>query len=613
LTTILEGRGVRFRVWAPKRKSVKVVLNGGSFSLKAGPRGYFSGEVATASAGSLYQFKLDSDDRLYPDPESRFQPEGPHGPSMVIDPKAFHWTDGRWKGIEPQGQILYELHLGTFTSEGTWNAARAQIKELASLGITTIELMPVAEFSGRWGWGYDGVNLFALYHHYGSPDEAKQFINEAHSLGLGVILDVVYNHFGPDGNYIKSFADEYFTDKYENDWGEAINFASAPVREFYLANAAYWIEEFHFDGLRLDATQDIHDTSAVHILAAITQRIRKAAGKRKIYVVAENEPQHSFIAHAVGEGGQGIDALWNDDFHHSAIVALAGRREAYYTDYHGSPQEFISAAKYGYLYQGQRYKWQQKRRGAPALDLSPWNFISYLQNHDQIANSGRGERPNKVTAPALYRAMSAVLMLGPATPMLFQGQEFGATTPFFYFCDHTGKLRDMVHTGRRKFLAQFRSLAQTEMQNVFANPGDPATFQSSKLNLKERDSNTQAYSLYKDLIRLRREDPVLSNPTPRGVDGAVLSATALVLRYFGPDNNDRLLIVNLGADLHLDPAPEPLLAPPRDHHWNVLWSSEDPKYGGTGTFPPDSDDNWRIAGQSALVLAPAQDKNKETN
>jgi maltooligosyltrehalose trehalohydrolase len=592
------------------------VLDGQPYDLKAEPQGYFAGEVAAASAGSLYRFKLDNDNHLYPDPESRFQPEGPHGPSQVIDPTAFHWTDDNWKGIEPQGQILYELHLGTFTPEGTWNAARAQLKELAAIGITAIELMPVAEFSGRWGWGYDGVNLFAPYHHYGSPDEAKKFIDDAHGLGLGIVLDVVYNHFGPDGNYIKSFADEYFTGKYKNDWGEAINFSSAPVRDFYLANAAYWIEEFHFDGLRLDATQDIHDTSDEHILAAITKRIRKAAGKRKVYVVAENEPQHSFIAHptegdAGKAGGQGIDALWNDDFHHSAIVALTGRREAYYTDYHGSPQEFISAAKYGYLYQGQRYKWQQKRRGAPAFDLNPWNFVTYLQNHDQVANSARGERPNKLAGPALYRAMSAMLMLGPSTPMLFQGQEFGATTPFLYFCDHTGNLSDMVHTGRGKFLAQFRSLAQSEMRDVFASPGSPITFESSKLNLNERESNAQAYSLYKDLIGLRRKDPVLSNPRPGGTDGAVLSAGALVLRYFGPENNDRLLIVNLGPDLHLDPAPEPLLAPPRDHHWNVLWSSEDPKYGGTGTFPPDSDDNWRIAGHSTLVIAPVEDPEQE--
>jgi maltooligosyltrehalose trehalohydrolase len=604
----LPGKGVHFRVWAPKRKEVRLVLDDRSFPLEPESKGYFSGTAASARAGSLYKFKLDEDDYLYPDPESRFQPDGPHGYSQVIDPASFRWTDTDWKGIEAQGQIIYEMHLGTFTPEGNWNAALTQLKELAAIGITIVEVMPIAEFSGRWGWGYDGVDIFAPSHLYGSPDDAKRFVNEAHRLGLGVILDVVYNHFGPDGNYVKSFADDYFTDKYENDWGEAINFASESVREFYLTNAAYWIGEFHFDGLRLDATQDIHDTSEEHILAAITKRVRDVAGVRNVYVVAENEPQESWIAQPVEEGGYGIDALWNDDFQHSALVALTGRREAYYTDYHGSPQEFVSAIKYGYLYQGQRYKWQKKRRGVPAFQLSPWNFVTYIQNHDQLANSARGERPNTVVDLALYRAMSTLLMLGPSTPMLFQGQEFGATTPFLFFSDHEGDLGDLIRKGRKKFLAQFRSIARPEMQQELADPCSPSTFEKSKLDPDERKKNTRIYGLYKDLIRLRREDQVFRRPKRGGIDGAVLSEKAFLLRYFDTTHGDRLLIVNLGADLHLDPAPEPLLAPPRDQGWEVLWSSEDPKYGGTGTYPPDSEDNWRIAEHSAVVLKPGRDE-----
>jgi maltooligosyltrehalose trehalohydrolase len=611
LTTILPRRGVHFSVWAPKRRQVQVVLGSRSFPLAAEANGCFTGIVDSARAGSLYRFRLDSDEFLYPDPQSRFQPDGPHGPSQVIDPTAFHWTDIAWKGIRPEGQIVYEMHVGTFTPEGTWKAARAQLAELASIGITVIEVMPIAEFSGTRGWGYDGVDLFAPTHLYGSPDDVRCFVNEAHRLGLGVILDVVYNHFGPDGNYIKAFADDYFTGEFENDWGEAINFSSQPVREFYIANAACWIEEFHFDGLRLDATQDIHDSmhdrGAEHILAAITKRMCEAAGDRAVYVVAENEPQDSWMVARPESGGFGINALWNDDFHHSAQVAMTGRREAYYTDYQGSPQEFVSAAKYGYLYQGQRYKWQKKRRGTPALALNPWNFVAYLQNHDQVANSARGERPNMLTHPALYRTMSALLMLGPATPMLFQGQEFGATTPFLFFCDHGGDLCDKVYTGRRKFLAQFRSIAQPEMQKEIADPGSGATFERSKLDLSERTKNAPLYHLYRDLIRLRREDPVLRRPKRGGADGAVLSGKAFLLRYFDPECGDRLLIFNLGADLHLDPAPEPLLAPPANQIWAVLWSSEDPKYGGTGTFPPDSEDNWRIAGYSAIVLVPESD------
>ncbi len=606
MTTILPGEaGVHFKVWAPKRQQIQVAIEGRFFSLNPETGGYFGGTVKAGRAGSLYKFKLDGDGYLYPDPQSRFQPDGPHGESQVIDPGSFRWTDRDWQGVSPQGQVVYEMHIGTFTREGTWDAAREQLPELSSIGVTVIELMPVAEFPGRWGWGYDGVALFAPTHLYGCPDDAKRFVNAAHELGVGVILDVVYNHFGPDGSYVKAFADEYFTDKYSNDWGEAINFDSVPVREFYLDNAAYWIEEFHFDGLRLDATQDIHDTSEEHILAAITRHVRKVAGSRKVYLIAENEPQQSWIARPVECGGYGIDGLWNDDFHHSAMVALTGRREAYYTDYRGSAQEFISAAKYGYLYQGQRYRWQKKRRGSPAFDLKPWNFVTYLQNHDQIANSGWGARLNTVTDPALYRAMSALLMLGPSTPMLFQGQEFGATTPFFYFCDHHVELGAQVSRGRKKFLAQFRSLAQPEMQQALIDPGGAASFEACKLDAKERRPGSRLYVMYKDLMRLRREDAVFKNPESGRLDGATLSENALVIRYFSQRDVHRLLIVNLGADLHLDPAPEPLLAPPVDSCWSVLWSSEDPKYGGTGTASPDSEDNWRIAGHSALVLAPS--------
>jgi maltooligosyltrehalose trehalohydrolase len=599
---------VRFRVWAPSRSQVQVVLDdrvaleGRYFLLEPDDRGYFSGTVASARAGSLYKFKLDDDDYLYPDPESRFQPEGPHGPSQVIDPGAFQWKDDDWNGIGPEGQIVYEMHIGTLTPEGTWEAARAELNRLASIGITVLEIMPIAEFGGRRGWGYDGVDLFAPTHLYGTPDQVRSFIDEAHRLGLGVILDVVYNHLGPDGNYVKSFAGEFFTDRYKNDWGESINFSSRGVRDFYLANATCWIAEFHFDGLRLDATQDIHDPSDEHILAEMTKQIRQIAGRRKVYIVAENEPQHSWMVHSPEAGGYGIDALWNDDFHHSSAVATLGRHEAYCGDYRGSPQEFVSSAKYGYLYQGQYYKWQKQRRGAPTFDLKPWNFVAYLQNHDQVANSARGERPNVLTHPALYRAMSALLMLGPATPMLFQGQEFGATTPFLFFCDHEGELRASVYSGRRKFLAQFPSLAQPEMQNEILDPGSIGAFETSKLDPAERINNVAACALYEDLIRLRREDAVLQRPGR--VDGAVLSERALLLRYFDPESGDRLAVFNFGPDLHIVPASEPLLAPPRNQCWALQWSSENPRYGGAGTVPPTAEENWRIPAYSALWFTP---------
>ncbi len=351
-----------FRVWAPLCQRVQVVVEDGSsnspdsqgnFDLVREPDGHFSGPVAAVKNGTLYWYRLDGLAEVYPDPASRFQPQGPHGPSEIVDPGLFTWTDQAWPGVSINGQVLYETHVGTFTQEGTWDSATRELPELAALGITVLELMPVAEFPGNFGWGYDGVNLFAPTRLYGRPDDFRRFVDQAHCLGMGVILDVVYNHLGPDGNYLSKFSDDYFTDRYETDWGKAINFdghSAGPVRDFYISNACYWIEEFHLDGLRLDATQTIYDQSPEHIIAVITRRVRQAAGNRCVILVAENEPQDVKLVRPEDRGGYGMDALWNDDFHHSAMVALTGHNQAYYSDYLGSPQEFISAAKWGYLF-----------------------------------------------------------------------------------------------------------------------------------------------------------------------------------------------------------------------------------------------------------------------
>jgi maltooligosyltrehalose trehalohydrolase len=499
------------------------------------------------------------------------------------------------------------MHIGTFTPAGTWEAALGELPALAALGVTVLEIMPVADFSGCFGWGYDGVNLFAPTRLYGTPDDCRRFIDRAHTLGLGVILDVVYNHLGADGNFLAQFSPEYFTDRYTTDWGQAINYAdehAGPVREFFLANAGYWIEEFHFDGLRLDATQNIYDTSVDHILAAIVRRVRHAARGRATLLVAENEPQHTKLVRPPERGGYGLDALWNDDFHHSARVALTGRRGAYYRDYQGTPQEFISALKWGYLYQGQRYTWQQQRRGTPAFDLKPATFVTFLQNHDQIANSGRGRRCHVLTSPGRYKALTALLLLGPGTPMLFQGQEFAASSPFCFFADVTGELAQLTRQGRATFLAQFPNLAHPDMQACLPDPTDPQTFADSKLDLSERQHHAEMYALHRDLLRLRRTDALFRSQRPGGMDGAVLGPEAFVLRFFGAHNDDRLLVVNLGSDLHLDPAPEPLLAPPEGMDWTILWSSEDPRYGGDGVIPLEDEDNWHLPGHAATVLRP---------
>jgi maltooligosyltrehalose trehalohydrolase len=606
--------GVHFRVWAPKRRRVEVVVEGAEHAIAlereaAGPReheasGYFSGLIEGAKAGLRYRFRLDGAG-LFPDPASRFQPEGPHAASEVIDPSTFSWSDAKWQGASLEGQVIYEMHIGTFTQEGTWQAARRQLPELAEAGITVLEVMPVADFPGRFGWGYDGVLWFAPVATYGRPDDFREFMNDAHNLGLAVILDVVYNHLGPDGNYLKEFSEDYFSARYANEWGDALNFdgeGACAMREMVVTNAAYWAEEFHLDGLRLDATQQIFDSSARNIMTDLADSMRAAAGKRKAFIVAENEAQQSSLARPVAQGGMGLDGLWNDDFHHSARVAITGCREAYYTDYAGKPQELISAVKHGYLYQGQRYKWQSKRRGEPTWGLEPWQFVTCIENHDQVANSGRGERMAQIVSSGRLKAITAFLLLAPGTPMLFQGQEFGSSKPFLFFADHNDELRRLVSEGRLQFLAQFPSLAQPEMRQCHLDPGDPSTFERCKLDFSEREKHAPIYQLHKDLLRLRRDDSVFRMRP--AVEGAVLGDQAFVMRFFGGNAGERLLLVNLGPDLLLDISPEPLLAPPQNRLWSLFWTSEDFKYGGCGSPQPDGPDGWRLPAESAIVMCP---------
>lgn len=603
-----QGGATHFRVWAPAARRVAVVLEEGEQALDPEPDGYFSVHVAGIGHGSRYGFRLDGG-QTRPDPASRFQPDGPLGLSMVIDPGRYAWRDQGWPGVPRQGQVLYELHVGTFTPEGTWRAAARHLPGLAELGITCIEMMPVNEFPARFGWGYDGVDLFAPTRLYGEPDDLRFFVDEAHRHGIGVILDVVYNHVGPIGSFLKEFSPTYFSQRYITDWGQALNFdgeGSAPVREFVVANACCWVDEFHFDGFRIDATQNIYDFGeGEHILAELARRARETAGPRQLLIVGENEPQTTRLIRPREQGGLGLDALWNDDFHHSGRTALCGRREAYFTDYRGSPQEFVSLAKYGFLYQGQRYRWQDQARGTPTRGLEPEQLVTFLQNHDQLANSGRGLRVHQIAGPGRLRALTALLLLGPWTPMLFQGQEFAASQPFFYFAGFEGELADQVDQGRKREVSQFPSLATPEIQAVLPRPDDPRTFEACKLDWTERERNREAVALHRDLLRLRRLDRTLAAARrPGGVDGAVLGPEAFVLRFFGDDADDRLLLVNLGADLELTIMPEPLLAPPEGHDWKLQWSSEHPAYGGTGAQHPSPDRAWVLAGRAAMLLQP---------
>jgi maltooligosyltrehalose trehalohydrolase len=610
---LISANETHFRVWAPKATRVDVVLEESAAKnvrrtfhpFQRENDGYFSGS-AEAGAGDCYRFRVDNAERFHPDPASRFQPDGPHGSSCVVDPIKFHWTDSDWPGLKMKGQIIYEMHVGTFTEEGTWRAAAEQLPELARFGVTVIEMMPIADFPGNFGWGYDGVDLFAPTRLYGTPEDLRSFVNDAHSSGIGVILDVVYNHFGPDGNYVRVFSDHYFTAQYENDWGESINFDgpnSGPVREFFITNGRYWIEEFHFDGFRFDATHAIRDRSEEYIIGEVGRVAREAAGSRSILLIAENDLQEAKMARPRSERGDDLDGMWNDDFHHSAVMALTGRNEAYYGDYRGAPQEFISAAKYGYLFQGQPYSWQGAPRGTLALGAPPEAFVAFVENHDQVSNTLAGRRVRFETSPGRYRAMTALLLLGPWTPLLFQGQEFGTSKPFVYFSDvGDDKLREAVRKGRFEFLSQFPSLASPQTQKQLPIPSDPDSFTRCKLDFSEREKNRQLYDLHVDLMKLRREDSRLCEQRIGGVDGAVLGPRSFVLRYFSEENDDRLLLVNLGGVQLLEPMPEPLLAPPVGFEWTTLWSSESERYGGPGAVAFPTQDPWTLPAEAAVAL-----------
>jgi maltooligosyltrehalose trehalohydrolase len=419
---------------------------------------------------------------------------------------------------------------------------------------------------------------------------------------------VVYNHFGPDGNYLGAFSDDYLIRGTENEWGDAVNFDgpnSGPVREFCITNGRYWIEEFHFDGFRFDALHAIRDQSSEYIIGAVGRAARKAAGARSILLIAENDRQEARMVRPLSEGGDDLDGMWNDDFHHTAVVALTSRKEAYFSDYRGAPQEFISAAKYGFLYQGQGLSWRKALRGSPTIGVAPDAFVCFIENHDQIANTGRGKRLRFQTSPGRYRAMTALLLLGPWTPLLFQGEEFGASSPFMFFADvGDASVREAIRKGRTEWLAPFLSVSDEEALRTLPAPDDPEVFARCKLDFSEREKNRELYDLHTDLLKLRRQDLCFRQQISGGVDGTVLGTASFALRYFSKADDDRLLLVNLGDGQVLHPASDPLLAPPIRHRWETLWSSESPRYGGTGTSVVASEERWVLPAESTIVMRP---------
>ncbi len=562
---VLDADGVRFRLWAPGCDTVSLALEpeGRVLPMQAQMGGFHEIHVPGAGSGTLYRYQLPDGLRV-PDPASRFQPQDVHGPSQVMDPDAYRWTE-RWAGRPWDEVVLYELHVGAFTPEGTFRAAADRLDHLRLLGVTAIEIMPIADFPGRRNWGYDGVLPYAPDSSYGRPDDLKALVEAAHARGIAVLLDVVYNHFGPDGNYLPVYAPAFFTDRHKTPWGAAINYDgehAAPVREFIIGNALYWIREFHLDGLRFDAVHAIIDDSGRHLLDELADRAR-ASTTRPLHLLLENEDNDP--TRLGRENGQPVHytAQWNDDVHHVLHTAATHERTGYYADYEGDTALLGRALAEGFGYQGQMMPYRGSARGAPSAELPPGAFVAFIQNHDQIGNRAFGERLGSIAPPEAMRALAATYLLLPQAPMIFMGEEWGAKQPFPFFCDFEGDLADAVRNGRREEFARFPEFQDPEMRDRIPDPLANATFESAKLDWSAAEGSL--LSLYRDLITVRRQHivPLLASIT-RGGSATSLGEGAVELRW---QAGDRTLVLasNLSGKVVDVPASS----------GRVLWSEGD--------------------------------------
>jgi maltooligosyltrehalose trehalohydrolase len=514
-----------FAVWAPRVNSLRVQVNQAQYPMKREPRSWWHADVADANHGDEYAFLVNEDPKPYPDPRSLWQPNGVHQPSRVLDHSRFHWTDGGWSPVPISQAIIYELHVGTFTEQGTFAAAAERLPYLRSLGVTHVELMPVNSFPGRWGWGYDGVALYAPQERYGGPAGLKQFVNACHANGLAAILDVVYNHFGPDGNYTGQFG-HYLTGNHNTPWGGAVNFEEAgsdEVRRFFCDNALMWLRDYHFDGLRLDAVQTFVDRSAKHFLEQLSEEVdalSQKMGKRHILIAESdlNDPRvvtPRVVTQRISGGqhldcltcGYGIAAQWSDDFHHALFALLTGERHGYYRDF-GSLAQLAKLLKSVFVYDGEYSEYRGRTHGRPVSGLSAHRFLGYIQNHDQVGNRPFGDRLHVEAGTRKAKLAAALVMTAPFIPMLFQGEEFAASSPFLYFADHDDPgLARSVSEGRRK------EHAHDKPWQSIPDPESQETFDNSKLNWKEVDKPLHAEMLewYRSLINLRMSQPSLQD------------------------------------------------------------------------------------------------------
>lgn len=593
------GPKVRWRVWAPGHTALEVVLfhadgqPGRALPMTPEPGGCFSAVLEGQGSGVRYKLRVDGEGP-FPDPRSRSQPEGVHGPSEVVVPD-FAWTDAGWKGLPADALVLYEVHVGTATPEGTFDALIPKLPELRALGVNALELMPLASFPGTRNWGYDGVDLFAPAAVYGGPQGLRRLVDAAHVQGLAVLIDAVYNHFGPDGNYLRCYSPHYFTGRHHTPWGEAINYdgeGSAAVRELVLSNVEMWIRDYHADGLRLDAAHAIVDDSSPHLLAEIATRARASAPGRRVVVIAEDERNDTKLVRPPSEGGYGLDGVWADDFHHQLRRAFAGDSEGYYQDYTGSTEDLARTLRQGWFYEGQHSKNLGHARGTPADGVAPWHFVHCIQNHDQVGNRALGERLGHDVTPAAFRAMSTLLLTAPYTPLLFMGQEWNAGTPFLYFTDHHEELGRLVTEGRRKEFAGFTKFAGEQVPD----PQARTTFERSRLDWSEasRAGHAGVRALYRELLALRAQEPALRHKARGHYDARALGPHALVLERRGPEGQALHVFINVRGTLE-----HRLPEGPRAEV--VLWS-EAPRFGGTQQASPLNEGLLRLEGPSSVVV-----------
>lgn len=604
--------GVRYRVWAPACERVDVEICGKDgeparlLPMTLDAHDYYHVVDEKGRAGDLYKFRLDGDPaRTFPDPASRWQPQSVHGPSMVIDPHQYRWRNAATNPHPVRDLVIYELHVGTFTREGTFLSAIEKLPCVRDLGATAIEIMPIAEFPGARNWGYDGAYLYAPSRAYGHPDDLRALVDAAHDLGFSVMLDVVYNHFGPDGNYLAAYIGEYLDEERKTPWGGAIRYGDPrfrPLRALIAANPVYWMREFHFDGFRLDATHAIIDDSPQHLLAEITSAIHEHGG----FAIAEDSRNDSRLVLPVNEGGLGFDGVWADDFHHTMRVSQTREDEGYLADFAGSLPEIVETLRHGWFYRGQYSSRRVSKRGTECRHLPPERFVHCISNHDQIGNRAFGDRISGSIPREAYRAASALICLTPYTPLLFMGQEWAASTPFLFFTDHNAELGKLVTAGRREEFKDFKSFRDEKAVSSIPDPQAEETFTRSKLDWEETraEENARILELYRTCLALRAKEPAFRPASRDGWQIEELACGIGALRIkpgagagsgsglspiLGSSAADWLLLFNFNANrsVRASLADEWICRARDGAAWSLVLSTNEGRFGGSGSVGVD--------------------------